>query len=227
VASKTLSRYLDGDLSPAASRDVEAHLAECPACERALAEMKALDDVVRRAGPSTAEAPDVAGRVTADLRRRGAFLRARVTSRRRRFFGETRLTLGAVAAAVSAACVVIALMATADSSPGGAWSRRTAPVVADAERVLVRLVNVPTPDEERTRLAWARQEARKLDLSDRLAEARAGAQPALAGDLAYLENTFQELTREEPLSSALHEELTSGNVLERAVRVRDTLQPRG
>jgi hypothetical protein len=227
MTSKTRSRYLDGDLPPAASLDVEAHVAECPACERALAEMKDLDALVRRTAPAATNTPDVAGRVTADLRRRGAFLGARVAARRRKLFGESRnLRFGAAAALASAACVVIIVVLGNYYPSTGAWDRRTAPVVADAERVLVRLVNVSTPDEERTRMAWAREEVRKLGLSDRLAEARAGAKPAVAGDLAYLENAFLRLTAEEPLPSTLQAELTSGDVLERAVRVRDTLQSR-
>jgi anti-sigma factor RsiW len=226
VTAKTLSRYLDGDLPPAVSREVQAHLAECRACERALGQMKALDDVVRQAGTRPSEAPDVAGRVTAELGRRGAFLRARITDRKRTLFGESRLTLPVAASLLVAACVVMAVLAGVDHASRGAWNRRTAPVVADAERVLVRLVNVATPDEERARLAWARQEARKLGLPDRLAEARSGAKPALACDLAYLENTFTLLVREEPLPSTLQAELAAGDVLERVVRVRDNLQPR-
>jgi anti-sigma factor RsiW len=46
--SETLSRYLDGDLTPAESATFEAHLAESPALRRELRELRVLGETLRR-----------------------------------------------------------------------------------------------------------------------------------------------------------------------------------
>jgi hypothetical protein len=108
--------------------------------------------------------------------------------------------------------------------------------VADAERVLVRLVFVDPSDavaakaqaqEEASRLVWAREESRKLALSARLAEARSGASPAVAQDLAYLETTFTLLADGRPLPPNLEADLKEGGALARAKRLHESLAPGG
>jgi len=232
VTPKMISRYLDGDLGPAARRQVENHLAECAPCAKALAEMRAMDDAVRQSALAPSETPDVASRVTADLRRRGAFFRARARARNRRLFGESLLSRRMAAALAAAAALVVVAFIVADRLTERTWARRAAPVVADAERVLVRLVVMEPPDAvaaraqdqgEESRLAWARDEARKLALSSRLAEARSGASPAMAQDLAYLETAFALLADGRPLPPNLEADLKEGGALARAKRLLESL----
>jgi len=225
VAAKMLSCHLDGRLPPVTAARVRAHLAECPACERALDEMRSADDVVRKATVPSAEVPDLAGRVTEELSRRGAFLAARVAAGKRRLFGE--VPVGRAAAALAAAAVLlVAAFIGMDRLTRDRWSRRAAPVMADAERVLVRLVYVEAP-QEASRLAWARGETRKLALSARLAETRHGASPWLADDLAYLEEAFARLADGQPLPPALWTQLSDGEALQRVAYVRDRLADGG
>jgi anti-sigma factor RsiW len=224
VTAKTLSRYMDGDLPSETVRDVDAHVAQCAVCRQTLAEMRAMDEAVRQSAVVPGEVPDVAAGVTAELRRRGAFWRARVTTGKRRIFGEGNGWLPTGIALMAAASLAVAILGGMDWLTRDAWNRRTAPVVADAERVLVRLVRMDSPADGQARMVWARQEARKLALPDRLAEARQGASPAFSSDLAYLQTAFAMLAREEPLPSALQDQLKDGDALQRAVRLREVLQ---
>jgi hypothetical protein len=81
---------------------------------------------------------------------------------------------------------------------------------------------VESPDAP-GRLAWARDETRKLALSARLAEARSGASASLAGDLAYLEETFTLLADGRPLPPALWTQLSGGEALQRALHLHEQL----
>jgi len=232
VTPKMISRYLDGDLEPEVRRLVEIHLAECARCAKALAEMRAMDDAIRQSAVTPAGTPDVASRVTAELRHRGAFFRARVAAGNRRLFGESLFSRRMAAALAAAAALVVVAFLVADRLTERTWAQRAAPVVADAERVLVRLVFVDPSDavaakaqaqEEASRLVWAREESRKLALSARLAEARSGASPAVAKDLAYLETTFALLADGRPLPPNLEADLKEGGALARAKRLHESL----
>jgi len=226
VSAKTLSRHLDGDLPAPQAETVRRHVVECPDCAMALEALRDVEKIVRESGERPAETPDLATRVTRDLERRGAFFRARLAAGRRRLFGEGLLTgRMAVAVAVAAGLMIIGLAGT-DRLTRDRWARQTAPVVADAERILLTLVRVDASDEAR-RLAWARQQARQLDLSARLAEARAGAKPTMVGDLAYLEAAFTVLADDRPLPADLHDQLAAGVALEHAAHLREALEPGG
>ena len=236
VTTKMISRYLDGDLEPEVRRPVEIHLAECARCAKTLAEMRAMDDAIRQSAVAPAVTPDVASRVTAELRHRGAFFRARMAAGNRRLFGESLFSRRMAAALVAAAALVVVAFLVADRLTERTWARRAAPVVADAERVLVRLVFVDPSDavaakvqarEEASRLVWAREESRKLALSARLAEAQSGASPAVAKDLAYLETTFTLLAAGRPLPPNLEADLKEGGALVRAKRLHESLAPGG
>jgi anti-sigma factor RsiW len=48
--SYRISSYYDGELSPPAARDMEAHLAECEQCRRELADLRALSPRLAAAG---------------------------------------------------------------------------------------------------------------------------------------------------------------------------------
>jgi len=222
ASDRTLSRYLDGDLPPPAAARVRAHVAACRRCRQRLAEMRALDDAIRAAAALPADAPDVASRVTDGLRRRAAFFKARVAAGKRRVFGDSLASGRMVAALAVAAGILMLGVSGADYVTRRDWARQTAPVLADAERVLVRLVYVENP-EDSSRLAWARKEARKLALPERFLEARSHAQPGWARDLAPLETTFALLASGGPLPPQLVAQLSDGELLGRATRLREAL----
>jgi len=222
ASERTLSRYLDGDLTPAAAGKVAAHLAGCDRCRERLDEMRAVDSAIRGAADTAGDAPDVASRVTDDLRRRGAFFKARVTAGKRRVFGESLVSGRMVAALAVAAGILMLGVSGADYATRRDWARQTAPVLADAERVLVRLVYVGGADDS-GHLAWAREETKKLALPERLVEARSHAEPTWAKDLAPLETTFALLASGGRLPPQLVAQLTDGQLLGRATRLRETL----
>ena len=222
---KRLGRYADGEVAPSDVVRLDEHVAACGRCAQRLKEMRDLDVAIRRLSPAAMEAPDVAGRVTDALQRRGTFFRARVEAGRRRIFGESRVSGRAAMLLAVAAVIVVAATAGLDSLTRERWAARTAPVLTDAERVLVRLVYTVPPDE--ARVAWARGEARRLALSARLAEAQRGAAPAAAGDLAYLAATFAVLAGDDPLPPAVLAELGQGDALSRTARLREAVEPKG
>ncbi len=223
---RTLNLYLDGELSPAAAERLRGHMAVCEGCRRAIARLQALDEAVRREGPPVVETPDVAARVTAELGGRGAFLKARLRAGRRRIFGESMVSVRMATALALAAGIVFVAAAGMERVTRDRWARRTAPVLADAEQVLVRLVYV-TCGEEGPRLAWARDEARKLGLSPRLAEVRLHAGRVWSQDLAPLEETFTLLAGNLPLPPDLAAQLGDGELLAQATRLREDLAAGG
>ena len=219
---RTLSQYLDGDLTPAPAERIAAHVAACDRCRERLDKMRALDGAIRADPDPPADPPDVASRVTNDLRRRGAFFTARVAAGRRRLFGDSLASARMLAALAVAAGIVMLATAGLDHVTRRNWARRTAPVLADAERVLVRLVYVEG-HRDGPRLAWARQEVKKLALPERLLDVRSRAEPAWAKDLAPLEATFTLLAGDSPLPPLLVAQLSGGELLGRATRLRETL----
>lgn len=227
VSPKSVSRYLDGDLGPAAAQQIQAHLVACSSCRRVLEEMTHVDEAVRAEGAADGEAPDVSARVVAELRHHGAFARARMSEGRRRVFGEGLFT-ARMAASLAAAAVVVGLaMVGSRHLTHEAWAERATPVVADARRVLVQLVAVDMVGEQQERVAVARETSRKLDLSQRLAQVRSGANSSLAADLSYLESTFNILAAGEPLPDNLQNDLRTGEALARAERVMDAVNSGG
>jgi len=218
---KVLHLYLDGALSPREAQRVRRHLEGCRMCTRAYEEMLGLEEAVRRRRAGAAPTPDVAERVTAELRARGAFFHARVEAAQRRIWGEPVVTGRRLAVVGLAVVILVAVLTGADHFTRLQWTRRTVPVVEDAERVLVRLVASESLDGGE-RLAWAREEARKLALPNRLAAVQSGARPALAGDLAYLAQAFTRLAEDAPLAPAMVVQL-GGEALGRAVRLRESL----
>ncbi len=221
-SDKALSRYLDGELSGAAAGRLREHLRGCPRCAERHERLRAVDEAVRADAGPPAEVPDLARRVTGDLGRRGAFLRARVAAGKRRLFGDGLRSWRMLAALSAAAGLVLIAMAGMDWVIRRQWVRQTEPVLADAERVLVRLVYVERGETGR-RLAWARDQTRKLDLAQRLSSARSGAGPAWHRDLGPLETTFTLLARADPLPPRLVERLCGGELLGRTSRLRESL----
>ena len=213
---------MDGELDAATTARVRGHLADCERCARRYQQLVAVEEALRAAGDESCHAPDVASRVTGELARRGAFFRARVAAGKRRLLGQGLRSWQMLAALGAAVGIVLIGLAGMDGILRRHWVRQTEPVLADAERILVRLVYVPQADEAR-RLAWARNQARQLDLAKRLGEARSSAEPLWARDLAFLEQTFAVLARDGPLPSGLAGELSEGHLLGRACRLRETL----
>lgn len=219
---KTLNRYLDGELAGRRAARLRSHLAQCERCARRYADLRGVEEAVRSAEDESATVPDLAACVTGDLARRGAFFRARIAAGRRRLFGQWLLSWRMLGAVVAAAVIVTLGAAGMDYMTQRQWARRTRPVLADAERILVRLVYVKN-EAEPERLARAREEVRSLDLARRLGEAQSSADPGWARDLAPLAATFILLADNEPLPEPLVHRLSDGQLLARACRLRETL----
>ncbi len=231
VAKRTLSRYLDGELPPSAAEAVRAHLAGCASCRQALNGLRSVDDVVARAAVAdeappggdadrAEAAPDIASAVVGELKRRGAFFAASVTGAKRRIVGR-RFVPGRLAAAFSAAAGIVLLsLAGLDYASRREWARRTGPVLADAEHVLVRLVLVE-PGEESPALAQARADAGEV--AERLAGVRRDARAGVAPELAYLEQAFTRLARADDMPPDLVAKLADGEVRDRLARLRAEL----
>ena len=221
IPRETLSRYMDGETSPASAECVRRHVDACPLCVRALEELRSVDAAIRREMAPQA-APDLAGRVAGDLEARGAFLGARIAAGKRRLFGD-RAPIGRIAGVMAAAAsIVILSFVGLDSLNRRAWERRTEPVLADARRVLVRLVLVD-PEEHQEALGRARALARELALAERLAAVRADADVGRAADLGDLARAFAGLAGEDDLGPDLVALLESGDLLHRTDRLRDSL----
>jgi len=221
VPKKVLSRYVDGDLAEAEADRVRRHVEGCPVCAAGVEKMRAVDEAIRREA-TVGALPDVAGPVTADLAGRGAFLGARIAAGRRRLFGE-RTAGGRLAAVASlAALIVVLTLAGMDYATREEWKRQTEPVLADAQRVLVRLVLVDR-EEQQAAFARARELARDLALSQRLADARAGAKADEAEELDALGRAFARLAEGGELAPELVAQLERGDLLRRAERLREDL----
>jgi len=219
---KTLSRYLDGELTGRRAGRVRRHLARCERCAGRYADLRKVEQAVRATGEQRTTVPDLASLVTGDLARRGAFFRARIAAGKRRLFGQWVLSWRMLGAVVAAAVIVTVGVTGMDYMTQRQWARRTDPVLADAQRVLVRLVYVKT-EAPPQRLARAREEVRKLDLARRLGEAQSSAEAGWARDLAPLADTFTLLAEDNPLPEPLVHRLSDGQLLARASRLRETL----
>lgn len=68
-----LSAYLDGELAPADMEAARAHLAACPACAAALAQLSAQDAALRALPPAAEPPPFFAARVAAAARSLGEY----------------------------------------------------------------------------------------------------------------------------------------------------------
>jgi hypothetical protein len=103
------------------------------------------------------------------------------------------------------------------------WIGQAEPVLKDTELVLVRLVRVEPSQRE----AVARDESKRLGLSERLTAVAGHAGPAWAGDLAPLEQIFKRLADNQPLPPDLVAKLDDGELLDRAIRLRQSLTQGG
>jgi anti-sigma factor RsiW len=217
VPRRTLSRYLDGDLTPEEAEGVRSHLADCEPCRNALGELGAVDETLERTAQVRPKEPDLASVVVGELEARGAFFAARVTAAKRRLVGR-RFVPGRLAAAfAAAAAIVFVTMAGLDYVSRREWARRAEPVLADAEQVLVRMVLVD-PEEEPIVLAETRAEAGKV--AQKLAGVRKEARRGVAPDLVYLERAFARLAGPDDLPPEVAAELASGEVRDRVARLR-------
>jgi len=219
LSHKAINQYLDGELSPRVAERVEEHLAGCPRCAEVLEDLRGADAALRRASPAAQPVPDIASRVTAELHRRGAFLKARVAAGNRRLFGSSPVAVQMAGAVAVAALVLLTVGLAMSHVTKQRWVGRAEPVLKDTELVLVQLVHV---DVSR-RVAMARDESKRLGLSERLASVVGQAEPAWAGDLAPLEQTFRLLAEDQPLPPDLVARLNDGELLDRTIRLRQSL----
>jgi len=223
---KTLSRYLDGELDRRRADRYRRHLERCDRCARRYGDLRRVEQAVRATGGPRATVPDLASRVAGDLARRGAFFRARVAAGRRRLFGRWVISWRMLGAVVAAAVIVAVGVTGMDYMTQRQWARKTGPVLADAERVLVRLVYVKNETEPQ-RLARARDEVRRLNLASRLGEVRSSAAPRWARDLTPLTTTFSLMAEAQPLPERVVHRLSDGGLLSRASRLREMLAREG
>jgi hypothetical protein len=219
MGRKTINQYLDGELSPRAAQRVERHVAACSRCAEALAQLRTMDAALRRDSTAARRAPDIATRVTAELHSRGAFLKARVAAGKRRLVGGHPVLAGSAGAAAVAALVLLTIGLTISHASKQRWIGEAEPVLQDTVLVLVRLDRV----EASQRVAVARDESKKLGLSERLSGVLCRAEPTWAGDLAPLERTFKLLAEGQPLPADLVAGLNDGELLGRAERLRQSL----
>lgn len=115
--------YVMGALSPAERHEYEQHLAHCPACAGAVAELGPLPGLLARVDPVDAEAL-LAGPVPPELADPPADLLARVIESTRPLppwwaRPRARIGLAAAAAAVVAAAVAVPLAVRHDDRPAG------------------------------------------------------------------------------------------------------------
>jgi hypothetical protein len=221
MGRKTIQQYLDGELAPCAADRVEQHVAACSRCAEVLADLRLVDAALRREKPAAQQSPDIATRVTAELHHRGAFLKARVAAGKRRWLGSNRAMTPALGALAAAVIVFVAVGLAADHFTRERWVGEAGPVLKDTELVLVRLVHIDA--SQQVAVAQAREESKRLGLSERLAGVVGRAEPAWAGDLAPLEQTFKLLAADQPLPPDVVAKLTDGELLDRAVRLRQSL----
>jgi anti-sigma factor RsiW len=101
-ARPLLASYFDGELSPAATGEVEAHCHDCPACHAAVDRMRSLRDLLARSAPPPPPA-GFAERVLAAARERAPMPRqARANTWAGAWGGRLRRTLGATPAVTAA-----------------------------------------------------------------------------------------------------------------------------
>jgi anti-sigma factor RsiW len=224
MSRKTIAQYLDGELTPRGAARVEAHVAECPQCAEMVATLRGLDAALRHDAdidPSKVATPDIASRVTDELQRRGAFLKARVAAGQRRLFGGNTFAMRATGVAAVAATVLVTVGLVGSHLSRERWAGRAVPVLEDTERVLVTLVAL-NPSQ---RTVVARQESEQLrSLAVRLAQVREGAAPAWAVDLAMIERTLMLLADDRPLPPELVAQLDGRELLDRTVRLKQSLR---
>jgi len=144
----------------------------------------------------------------------------------RRLFGRRVISWRMLGAVVAAAVIVAVGVTGMDYMTQRQWARKTGPVLADAERVLVRLVYVKNETEPQ-RLARARDEVRRLNLASRLGEVRSSAAPRWARDLTPLTTTFSLMAEAQPLPERVVHRLSDGGLLSRASRLREMLAREG
>jgi anti-sigma factor RsiW len=223
MGRKTIQQYLDGELSPRAAERVEQHVTGCSRCAEVLTSLRIVDAALRRETPAAKQAPDIASRVTAELHHRGAFLKARVAAGKRRLLGANPLLAGTAGVLAVAALVLVAVGLAVSHITQERWAGEAGPVLKDTELVLVRLVHIDASE----RVAVARDESKRLSLSERLADVVGRAEPAWAGDLAPLEETFKLLAEGRPLPPDVVAKLNDGELLDRTVRLRQSLHQGG
>jgi anti-sigma factor RsiW len=119
-----LSAHLDGELSPTARVELEAHLGTCPACRARLAELRAVGEALRRRFEAQAEVADFSGFTEGVLARLHAH-RPPLPERLRVAFSEWRThrsaaLWGGVGLAAAALVAVLAVAPLAPDTPGEA-----------------------------------------------------------------------------------------------------------
>jgi anti-sigma factor RsiW len=115
----TLSRYVDGDLSPLERAHFNGHLKTCRICTLEVIRLRKMDDILRTWGAQRAPLPVAAdSRITETVRRR------RRANTVRAFLSVSRMTPAAVGSTIAAVLVLLSV------NMHGAYSARSASEIA-------------------------------------------------------------------------------------------------
>ncbi|MBN1641562.1 MAG: zf-HC2 domain-containing protein [Anaerolineae bacterium] len=165
-----LVAYLDGEVAEGERSAIEAHLASCPACAAALAELRTLRSSLREVVPAGLERVQLSREAAAQIQDR--LRRAREPRRLRRLSAQLRLAPAALRAAI-ALLVVVFLVATAVL--GGR------PVGVHAQETLVVAPAALRPDTDAALRVVVRQDASAQPIAGARVSVRL--QPRGAGEI--------------------------------------------
>ena len=173
-----LHGYLDGELDPIASTEVERHLKDCPACAKAYENQLALRSVISNASLYTEAPADLRKRVRSAVRREsGAETKTPV------FFWRW-LAIGVPLVAAAAVAVLILNLAPRFSHPGEE-AFLTQEIISSHVRSLMvnHLTDVASTDQHTVK-PWFNG---KLDFSPPVKDLAAQGFPLIGGRLDYLD----------------------------------------